>query len=327
MSVNKQAVIDIVRNIFTYYGYSVGSSDICDLLAEKDTERLLIKFEIRPNPNSIRYFSNIVQRYRGKGILISESFDEKTCMIAIEDGLTLWDRSELESQIGRAVLGGMEHWEKIHVKEDIDFSTMEVPVQIQEPVKKEYEKTIRILLRSVPINIGKSDALSIAEAKVGTAKSQVLKFIPVWHYSYSFNVQKKFKSKVADLSGEGEGYVHALTGENSFIKYRDIRDNTFIPTQNYEIKQPVVEKKDAAAKALNAIIREHTKEIRLNEMIGDTIVFENKMFAPDPGDINLKMDLLHIPVWEIKGKRESIEINGYDGHIMAVKLYNDAEMV
>ncbi len=327
MSMHKQAVIDIVRNIFTYYGYSAGSSEICDLLAEKDTERLLIKFELHPNPNSIRYFSNLVQRYRSKGILISESFDEKTRMIAIEDGLTLWDRSELESQIGRAVLGGMEHGEKIQVKEKIDFSTMEVPVQIHEPVKKEYEKTIRILLRSIPINIGKSDALSIAEAKVGTAKSQALKFIPVWHYSYSFNIQKKFKSKVVDLSGEGEGYIHALMGENSFVKYKEIQDNTFVPIQNYEIKQPVVQKKDAVIKALNSIIREHTKEIRLNEMIGDTIVFENKMFAPDPGEINLKMDILHIPVWEIKGKRESIEINGYDGHIMAVQLYNDAEMV
>lgn len=326
MSMNKQAVIDIVKNIFIHYGYGIGSSDICDLLAEKESERLLIKFENDPNLNSIRYFSNIVQRYRGKGILISESFDEKTRMFALDDRLTLWDRSELESRIGRAVLGGMEPGVKIPVKEKIDFSTMPFPAEVQAP-RQEYEKTIKILLRSIPINIGKSDALSIAEAKVGPAKSQILKFIPVWHYSYSFNIQKKFKSKVADLSGEGEGYIHGIAGDNNFIKFKDIQDNTFIPTQNYEIKQPVVQKNDAGTKALNSIIREHTKEIRLNEMIGDTIVFENKVIAPDPGDINLKLELLHIPIWEIRGKRESIEINGYDGHIMAVKLYNDAEMV
>lgn len=318
---NKQAVIDIVRNIFTYYGYSTSSSDICDLIAEKDPERLFIKFENNPNFNSIRYFSDIAQRYKGKGIMISESFDEKTRLIALDDGLTLWDRSELESQTGRAVLGGMEH----EIKERSEFSTMHAPLEVR--ASKQYEKTIRILLRSVPINIGKSDALSIAEAKVGTAKSHALKFIPVWHYSYSFNIQKKFKSKVVDLSGEGEGYIHAITGENSFTKFKEIQDNTFIPTQNYEIKQPAIQKKDAVTKTLNCIVREHSKEIRLNEMIGDTIVFENKVIAPEPGDINLKMDLLHIPVWEIKGKRDAIEINGYDGHIMGIKLYNDAEMV
>jgi hypothetical protein len=326
MYMAKQAVVDIVRNIFSHYGYSTGSSDICDLLAEKDTERLLVKFENNPNFNSIKYFSSIVQRYRGKGILISESFDDKTRASALEDGLTLWDRGELESQIGRAVLGGMGHGEKIPLKEKIDIPTMEVPSEVQAS-KQEYEKTIRILLRSVPINIGKSDALSIAEAKVGTAKSQALKIIPVWHYSYSFNIQKKFKSKAVELSGEGEGHIHAISGENSFTKYKEIQDNTFIPTQNYEISQPLVQKKDAVSKALNSIIREHLKAVRLNEMIGDTIVFENKIISPDPENINLKMDLIHIPVWEIKGKREVVEINGYDGHIMAVKLYNDAEMV
>lgn len=317
---NKQAVIDVVRNIFSYYGYSVGSSDVCDLLAEKDSERLLIKFENDPNVNSIRYFSNIVQRYNGRGILISEFFDEKSRMIAINEGLTLWDRSELESRIGRAVLGGMSLGEK-PIEETI------TPVLEKEPEIKEYEKSIRVMLRSVPVNIGKHDALSIAEAKVGKAKSQVLIFIPVWHYSYFFSAQKKFKSRVIDLSGEGEGCVNATTGENSFVKFKGIQDNTFIPTQNYEIKQPVVQKKDAASKALSSIIREHSKEIRINEMIGDTIVFENRIFAPEPEDVNLKIDLLHIPVWEIKGKREVIEINGYDGHIIAVKLYNDAEMV
>ncbi len=322
---NKQAVVDIVRSIFTHYGYSTGSSEISDLLAEKDTKRLFIKFENEPNLNSIRYFSGIVQRYRSKGILISESFDDRTRAAALEDGLTLWDRGELESQIGRAVLGGMELGEKIPLKEKkSEIPPLEIPA---EAPKQEYEKTIRILLRTIPINIGKSDALSIAEAKVGSAKSQTLKFIPVWHYSYSFNIQKKFKSKAVELSGDGEGYIHAITGENYFTKFKEIQDNTFIPTQNYEIEQPLVQKKDAVGKAMNSITREHLKEVRLNEMIGDTIVFQNKIISPEPENINLKMDLLHIPVWEIKGKHEAIEINGYDGHIMAVNLYNDAEII
>ncbi|KPQ45082.1 MAG: hypothetical protein MPEBLZ_00344 [Candidatus Methanoperedens nitroreducens] len=53
---NKQVVIDIVKNIFANRGYSISSSDICDLLAEKDTEHFLIKFEKDPNYNNIRYF-------------------------------------------------------------------------------------------------------------------------------------------------------------------------------------------------------------------------------------------------------------------------------
>ncbi len=322
---NKQVIIDIVKNIFTYRGYNISSSEICDLLAEKDDEHFLIKFEKDPNYNNIRYFSNMVKRY-GKGIVISDSFDEKIRVFALDDGLALWDRTELEMQIGRAVLAGaLEKYEEKPSHKEDGFSSKSP--ESNEHEIKEYKKTIKVMLRSVPVNIGKQDALSIAEAKIGIPRSQSLKFIPVWYYSYSFNVQKKYKSKIVDLSGEGEGYIHAITGENFFNKYRDIKENILMPTQNYEIKEPLVQKKDAAGKALNSIIREHTKEVRLNEMIGDTIVFENKIVAPDPSEINIQIDLLYVPFWEIKGKREVIEINGYDGHIMAIKLYNDAELV
>lgn len=323
---NRQAVIDIVGKIFTHYGYITRPSDICDLLSEKDSERLLIKIEHDPNINSIRFFSDIVKRYNGKGLLISDFFDEKTHTLAVDEGLTLWDRGELESQIGRAVLGGLEIETERKIPVKGEFEAVKIPLKAMETSKEE-GKNIKVLIRSVPVNVGKTDALSIAEAKVGAAKSQTLKFIPLWYYSYSFNIQKKFKSKVVDLSGKGEGYVHALTGENSFKKYMEIQNSVFIPVQNYEVKQPAVQKKDAASKAVDAITREHAKEVRLNELIGDTIVFENKMIAPEPEEIRLKMELIHIPVWEIKGKQEMIEINGYDGYIMAVKLYNDAEMV
>lgn len=307
---NRQAVIDILKRIFTFYGYEVTSSEGSDMLAEKESEHLFIKFDQTPNFNSIRHFSGVVARYGGKGIVVSDIFDEKNRSIALDDGLTLWDRSEIESRIGRAVLAGAfgQYGE-------------------ERVVRREYEKTIRIFLRSVTVNIGKSEALSIAEAKVGAIKRQQLKFIPVWYYRYSFNTQKKFKSKTVDLKGEGEGYVNAITGENYFAKCKDIQDNTFVPTQNYEIKQPGVEKRDALNKAMDSVIREHTKEVRLNEMIGDTIIFEQKVFAPEPQDIKMEMELIHFPIWELTGGYETIEVNGYDGHILGVKVSNDAEFV
>lgn len=320
-------MIDILKRIFTFYGYEVTSSDGCDMLAEKESEHLFIKFDPTPNFNSIRHFSGVVTQYGGKGILISDIFDEKNRSIALDDGLTLWDRSEIESRIGRSVLAGAfgQYGEERVVRRE---NEIQKTLQMQkETPKKEYEKTIRIFLRSVSVNIGKSDALSIAEEKIGTIKHQTLKFIPVWYYRYSFNIQKKFKSKVVDLKGEGEGYVNAITGENYFGKCKDIQDNTFVPTQNYEIKQPEVEKMEALNKAMDSVIREHTKEVRLNEMIGDTIIFEQKVFAPDPQDVLMDADLIHFPVWELTGGRDTIEINGYDGHILGVKVSNDAEFV
>ncbi len=324
---NRQAVIDILKRIFTFYGYEVTSSEGSDMLVEKESEHLFIKFDPTPNFNSIRHFSGIVARYGGKGIVVSNTFDEKNRSIALDEGLTLWDRSEIESRIGRAVLAGAfgQYGEEKVVQKE---SEIQETFQMQrESPKKEFEKTIRIFLRSVAVNIGKSDALSIGEAKVGSVKRQQLKFIPVWYYRYSFDTQKKFKSKMVDLKGEGEGYVNAITSENFFGKCKDIQDNTFVPTQNYEIKQPMVEKNDAFNKAMGSVIREHTKEVRLNEMIGDTIIYEQKVFAPEPEDIMMEIELIHFPVWELTGVCDTIEINGYDGHILGVRTSNDAEFI
>jgi len=335
---NDRAVIDIIKNIFIFHGYSVTSSDISDLVAENDTEKLFIKYEPSTSINNARHFAVNLKRSGGRGILISDNFDDRVQRFAFNERITLWDRKELESWIGKAVLSGALAG---HVEPEppVEGTTADMfgadmfsafrtagsgeevknePVTF-EPVKEEYEKTIRLSLPSVPLNIGKSDALSIAREKVGATKSQKLKLVSVWYYRYSFSTRKMYRSKTVDMSGEGEGYIDGLTSRRSGTKYTNILDNTFIPTRNYEIVKPVVDKKDAAAKVLEYIIREHTKEERINEMIGDTIVFQQKVFAPDPKDINLEIELLHIPVWEIEGENNILEINGYDGNITEKK--------
>ncbi len=300
----EQAVIDIIKRIFTYYGYNVKYSEISDLLAEKGAERIFVKYHPNVSIDSARVFSINVKKHNGKGLLISESFDEETRMFALDEGLTLWDRNELESWIGRAVLSG----------------ALTQPV-INDFDKDKYERTARLSLPSLPVNIEKSEVMSFARARMGMEISLKLKLVPVWYYHYSFSTQKKYLSKVVDLSGEGEGYIHAITGENSFTEFKDISDSIFVPTQNYEILQPKIEKKDAIAKAKDAIAKEYAKDARINEMIGDTIVFQHKIFTPDSEEINLKMQLLYIPVWEITGKNRKMEINAYNGKPVKTQSY------
>ncbi|MCX9014127.1 MAG: hypothetical protein OIN89_04925 [Candidatus Methanoperedens sp.] len=330
---NDRAVIDIIKKIFIFKGYSVTSSGISDMVAENNNEKLFIKYEPSTNINNARYFAADLKRSGGKGILISDNFDDRTQRFAFNEGITVWDRKELESWIGEAVLSGalsgdiepeplVEETAASMFGADM-FSAFRPhvsgePVKNEPatlPVKEEYEKTIRLSLASVPLNIGKSDASSIAKEKISNVKSQKLKFIPIWYYRYSFSTQKKYKSKTIDMSGEGEGCIDGLTSEPSGKKYSDILDNTFVPTRNYEIVKPAVEKKDASARALEAIIRDNTREERINEMIGDTIVFQQKVFAPDPQAVTLEMELIHIPVWEIEGDNKILEINAHDGHI------------
>ena len=62
------------------------------------------------------------------------------------------------------------------------FSSIQEPVEVnellakehftKEHLTKEYEKTIKVMLRCVPVNIGKKDAISIAKLKSERQKAR-----------------------------------------------------------------------------------------------------------------------------------------------------------
>jgi len=41
----------------------------------------------------------------------------------------------------------------------------------------------------------------------------------------------------------------------------------------------------------------------------------------------MELELIPFPIWELSGGHETIEINGYDGHILGVRVSHDAEFV
>lgn len=189
------------------------------------------------------------------------------------------------------------------------------------------EQLIRIPLPSFPINMAKTSAIKIGQAKVGEVQDFLLKFIPYYSYRYDFETKRKLASEIIDLNGQGEGMVNAITGENKFTRITGILEYTDIPTENYHIKEPVIIDNNAQDTALNAIISKHTRRMKKDEVKGDTIVYENKTVAPGKNEINVPIRLIYVPVWEIHGKSNTIDINAYDGHVVEEPLDDDAEFV
>ncbi len=204
-------------------------------------------------------------------------------------------------------------------------------VDTQEPSRPGYQEPedvlISIPLPSFPINMAKTSAIKIGQAKVGEVQDFLLKFIPYYSYRYDFETKRKLASEIVDLDGQGEGMVNAITGDNKFTRIPGILEYADIPTGNYHIKEPVVTDNKAQETALNAIIEKHTTKISKDEVKGDTIVYENKIISPGKSEINLPIQLIYVPVWEIHGKNNTVDINAYDGHVVEEPLDDDAEFV
>ena len=95
----------------------------------------------------------------------------------------------------------------------------------------------------------------------------------------------------------------------------------------YEVKRPNVDKKQAEKILLDFIIQENTREMRFNNLEGQAVIYEQKNISPRADEVELNMDLVYVPVWEVKGKRNSLEINAYNASILEEPVDEDAEFV
>lgn len=361
---NKQTVLHILKDIFHAYGYNLDSSYISDFLASKgNSDRIHIKLEEIIDYNSMRKFADSMKHTEGTGLyILNNTATEDIFSFAAQQDLIFWDRRELENQIGRAILSNAEgkpmeiefmrpdiekpiHSYGSSTEEDSIFNIFGESASSKsrqpkfkwpgEKSKEDFQKggsdyeenIVRIPLPSLPINMAKTSAIKIGQAKIGEVQDFLLKFIPHYYYLYDFETKRKFKSKVIDLSGKGEGIVNGITGENKFTHLPKPAEYIDIPTENYQIKEPQFSDKEASDTALHTIIKIHTENRKSDEVRGDAIVSESRTLSPDKNDVNIAMNLVYVPVWEIQGRRNSIEINAYDGHVLDEPVDDDAEFI
>jgi hypothetical protein len=100
-----------------------------------------------------------------------------------------------------------------------------------------------------------------------------------------------------------------------------------IPAVQYELKRPNIDKKQAEKILLSLIIEENTRELRFNNTEGQAVIYEHKSVSPRPEEIQLDIELVYIPFWEVKGKRNSLEINTYNARVLEEPVDEDAEFL
>ncbi|MGP8337338.1 MAG: hypothetical protein ACT6FC_03780 [Methanosarcinaceae archaeon] len=196
-----------------------------------------------------------------------------------------------------------------------------------QPTPLEPKPPLVLDIHAAPLNITKERVLNVAKQHVGIVENVALKFVPFWLYRYSINIEQQYKSKIIDISGNGEGCLNALNGNNENIQIDVVHEKIEVPDEAYEVKGPILTRDEANHKLLGMIIDEHTKDVRFDSMIGDTIISEHKLFKPTIKDVDLGIDLIYLPIWKLNGKRNSVEINGYNAEVLCNPVDDDVEFI
>jgi hypothetical protein len=225
---------------------------------------------------------------------------------------------------------GSPTWDYEGWKKSAEFVQVEqqdeqqVVQQVELPIADSYEM---LNINSVEPKVSKDQAIIVAKPYISNPKDAVLKFVPFWKYRYNVEVEKKFRSRVLSISGEGKGLLNALNKSREDMKIEGFGVPTKVPTTQYEVKRPNIDRKQAQKIILDLIIEENTREMRFNNMEGQAIIYEVRSLSPRPEEVELDVELVYIPVWEVKGKRNSLEINAYNAKVLEQPMDEDAEFL
>ncbi len=202
---NKQVVLDILINILKSQGYSVKlqntgwdspmnlldanpADSMVDLVVEKDGNTTYI--QCGATEDDLQCFGSTV-RGSADALFISDEITDWTGVFADQHRIRTWDRGELETRIGKAILAEAESTyydflgsasyghdrygrnNRIQMSESAETVTHAVD---------DVNSRNLLQLRCAPIMVDEKRAISTAKGFVGNIRNIVIEFVPFWNY-------------------------------------------------------------------------------------------------------------------------------------------------
>ncbi len=165
----------------------------------------------------------------------------------------------------------------------------------------------------LPVRISAKDAVRVAHQDGPT----VLRMIPYWYYHYTSGGEASYKGKSVCFDDEGSGWLNAINGLAGEFGADAVPVPAEIPA-DADIIHPVTLKEEAEESVLSALIKKLTRRVRIKTTAGDAIFAEEKEFKPTEENIILKVSKVYVPVWQVRGKKDIVEVNAFNGQELAL---------
>lgn len=321
---DKKILLNLLINILRSQGYDVnplitGSHPRTDLVVAKDGRTVCIQYG--GTEKDLRYFADAVQGVYD-GLFISEEISDRMALFADRYNIRRWDRCELEIRVGKAILADEEGVQYDLLEQEYSADTTPEPEVLEVPD----DSPDMLQLRCASIRVDEKRAIATARGDVSGITGATIEFVPFWNYRYAIDMYRQHKTKPIRISADESGAINALNRERrEYIQ--GVCDSISVPCKNYEIKSPIVTKDEVSKEILHDAIESNTKNISSTNTSGDVIITEHRTVKPLAKDIDLDMELVYLPVWEVKGVDGSIMIDACSGIAMTAPIDDDVEFM
>jgi len=136
-------------------------------------------------------------------------------------------------------------------------------------------------------------------------------FVPHWYFHFQSTGEDSYKDKLVSYEADEEGLINAVNNMKTTVSSPEILYSPVPFGSN--IKNASLQREDAEKKILEEMMEMVSKRIRVRYEKGDTIFYEDRLFAPKSGDVSLTMEEIYLPVIKVTNESRIAEINGYTG--------------
>ena len=167
-------LLNVIKEVFSTYNYAVNTSQQgFDLLAEKPGNRVGIKIVDDASADDLKTFLAGLNGSDLKVLFITlAGFSDDVKKLGSQRELMMWDRAELERQIGKAVLAGCDTAAPAPVKHDISSLTSELYATRAPQQAAAKPQPAPVVKKAVPVEEDSGEVIEAVEVEEPAAKKK-----------------------------------------------------------------------------------------------------------------------------------------------------------
>jgi hypothetical protein len=236
--------------------------------------------------------------------------------VPVEDAIR-WGADEFVRYAGEASLAEVLDRDLI-----LTFSSPVRIVPDEEAVVRQEEEPIQGPdIPHLPVQVSEKRACGIA----GVQGSARCRFIPYWYYRYVSSGEREVKDRLICFDAEGTGALNAINNIRTDFDMERIERGPVL--FGSEVVQPRVQKDEAEEQLRREVIDQLTQRVRFRYEKGDAIFYEEKILKPERSNIKVDLQMVYVPVWQVRGGSKIVEINAFTGEILSMPMDEGVELL
>ncbi|MDD3933750.1 MAG: hypothetical protein PHP55_07810, partial [Methanoculleus sp.] len=156
----------------------------------------------------------------------------------------------------------------------------------------------------------------------GSAKCR---FIPYWSYHYVSSGEREVKDRLVSFDAEGAGAVNAINGMKMELDPGTIERGP-VPFGS-EIVPARLVREDVEGQLVRDVVDRLTQRVRFRYEKGDAIFYEEKTLKPDRSNIRVDLEVVYVPVWQVRGGSRIVEVNAFTGEVLSMPMDEGVELL